>query len=375
MIRQNQITIDLGSIRHNYREMLLHEPKGVLVMPVVKANAYGHGLMEVSQTVLSEGAVCLAVAIPEEGIALRLGGVEPDRADILVLGAAMDRALAPAVEHSLTLTVFQSETVVALEKEAVRQGKTAKVHIKLDTGMGRIGLRTKEQALALRQSLEAAPHVKPTGIYTHFSDADSPEAGGGMNEYTKGQLRRFTELRACFPSEIPAHVANSAMSVLYPEACFSMVREGIALYGYPPVSTSLSFKRALTWTTEVCYVKQIEAGQAISYGRTFVTDKPMQVATVAVGYGDGYHRAASNRGYMLIGGHRCKILGRVCMDQTMVDVTGMNVAPGDEVVLIGQQGGETITAENVAAWADTISYEVLLAITDRVERRYVDLAK
>lgn len=374
MIRQNMITVDLGAIRDNYRALKERLPSGAKVIPVVKANAYGHGLMEVSRTVLSEGAVCLAVAIPEEGIALRLGGVTQEEADILVMGAATQRFIAPALDYGLTLTVFTPDMVEALESEAARRGVTANVHIKLDTGMGRIGLRTEEEAKRLIQSLHAAAHVKPTGIYTHFSDADAPEQGGDMNPYTREQLISFKRLLALFPG-IPAHAANSAMSVLYPEACFSAVREGIALYGYPPVETQIPFRRALEWKTEVCHVKTVERGQAISYGRTFVTDRETKIATIAVGYGDGYHRAASGRAQVLIGGRRCNILGRVCMDQAMADVSGMDVKVGDEVVLIGKQGSQEITAEDVAKWANTISYEVLLAIADRVEREYVTSSK
>ena len=369
MLRQNWVTVDLQAIRHNYHLLADPLPEGVRVMAVVKADAYGHGSVAVAKALLAEGAGALAVALPEEGITLREAGVT---APILVLGAAMPLAAEAAIEQYLTQTVFEPSTLALLEETAKRMGKTAMVHIKLDTGMGRIGLRTEAEAQALADALKDAPHVRVTGVYTHFSDADAPLEGGEMNEYTRAQLERFKVLRAFFPADIPSHVSNSAMSLLYPEARFQMVREGIALYGYPPIPTHLPFQPALSWQTEVVHIKDVEAGSAISYKRTYVADGPRRVATIAVGYGDGYHRALSNRGYVLIGGKRCAILGRVCMDQTMVDVSDVPQARvGDAAVLIGRQGDALIGADEVAGWAGTISYEVLLAITARVPRKTI----
>ncbi len=371
MLRRNQILIDLDCIRHNYRLLADALPPDVRVMAVVKANAYGHGMAEVAKAVVGQGARDLAVAIPEEGLTLREQGIADDVA-ILVLGAATDCAAEACIENGLTQTIFEPETVPMLEEVAVRVGKPALVHIKLDTGMGRIGLRSEGEADALRIALESAPHVKATGIYTHFADADNVPAGGGMNDFTQGQLARFRTLRARFRADIPAHVANSALCLVAPEAYFSMVREGISLYGYPPVSTSLPFEPALRWETEVTYVKDVPAGTTIGYGRAYTAPRDLRVATVAVGYGDGYHRAASNRGQMLVRGKRAPIIGRVCMDQVMLDVTDVpGVQTGDPVVLIGAQGAERIGADELAAWAGTISYEVLLAVTDRVTRVYL----
>lgn len=369
MLRQNRVLIDLDAIRANYQILKENIPSDVAVMPVIKANAYGHGMVETAHALSGLGASHFAVALPEEGIDLRLSGIE---GEILVLGAAMPAAASDAVRYGLTQTVFTPEMVALLESEAIAQNREALVHIKLDTGMNRIGLRTHEEAQKLAEALKDAPHVRPMGIYTHFADADSPLEGGALNAFTRQQLCRFKELRTHFDPSIPAHVANSAMSLLAPEAYFSMIREGISLYGYPPVETSLPFVPALSWLTEVVHVKEIQPGDTIGYGRTFTAEKPMRIATVAVGYGDGYHRACSNRGSMLIHGQLAPIVGRVCMDQTMVDVTHIpQVQPGDEVVLIGRQGLHTIDAEQLACWADTISYEVLLAITARVPRIYL----
>lgn len=369
MLRQNRVVIDLDAIRNNYRILKESVPAHVSVMPVVKANAYGHGMLETAQALAAMGAAHFAVALPEEGIDLRMGGIE---GEVLVLGAAMPRTAQEAVRWQLTQTVFTPDMLELLEQEAVRQQVPALVHIKLDTGMNRIGLRTAEEARAMSDMLKKCPHVRCNGIYTHFADADNPSDSGALNAFTCEQLSRFHQLRAAFDKDIPSHVANSAMSLLAPEAYFDMIREGISLYGYPPVHTDLPFRPALSWMTEVVHVKEIRAGETIGYGRSFHAAHDMRIATVAVGYGDGYHRAASNRGCVLIRGKRAPIVGRVCMDQTMVDVTDIpGVRTGDEVVLLGGQEADCISAEELAAWAGTISYEVLLAITQRVPREYI----
>ncbi len=372
LYRQNLVTVDLSAIRNNFLLMRSRVGQTVRVMAVVKANAYGHGIVEVSRTIEAAGGSDLAVAIPEEGIRLREAGI---RANILVLGAATDVAAEAAVVNDLTLTVFEPEMVAMLEETAQRIGKPALMHIKLDTGMNRIGLRTAGEADALAIALSQAPHVKATGIYTHFADADNLSKSG-ISDYTQKQLAAFRALKAHFDPSIPAHASNSAMSLLSAEADFSMIREGISLYGYPPVPTDLPFRPALRWEAEVVYVKDIAAGESVGYGCTFTAERPMRIATVAVGYGDGYHRAASNRGQMLVGGKRADIVGRICMDQTMIDVTGIDgVAVGSKAVLIGTQGDGRIGADELASWAGTISYEVLLAVTERVPRVYLPVSE
>lgn len=370
MLRNNYVTIDLAAIRNNYHVLRRRVPAGVRVMPVIKADAYGHGMLPVAQTLEAEGAEYFAVALVEEGIALRQAGI---KAGILVLGAAMADAVSEAVRYDLTQTVFSVEMLQLIDREAAQQQKTAQVHIKLDTGMNRIGLRTEDEARQVAGALAKAKNIKAAGIYTHFAVADEPMEDGSLNAYSRQQLERFKQLRACFDESIPAHVANSAMSLLAPEAYFSMIREGISLYGYPPVKTDLPFTPALTWRSEIVHIKNISEGETIGYGRSFIAPRDMRIATVAVGYGDGYHRAASNRGEMLVQGKRVPIVGRICMDQTMVDVTDLPQASvGDEVVLIGNQQGRSITAEELACWAGTISYEVLLGITARVPRIYLN---
>ncbi len=370
MLRNNYVTVDLAAIRNNYLVLRNCVPGHVRVMPVIKADAYGHGMIPVAKTLQTLGVNDFAVALVEEGIALRQAGIT---ARILILGAAMPNAAGEAVAYDLTQTVFSVDALDFINTEAARRHKTASVHIKLDTGMNRIGLRTEEEAAALSAALEQMIHVQATGIYTHFASADEPQADGSLNDYSHQQLERFIKLRSYFDPSIPAHVANSAMSLLAPEAYFSMIREGISLYGYPPVKTVLSFTHALSWHSEIVHIKEIQKGETIGYGRSYTAEKDMRIATVAVGYGDGYHRTASNKGEMLVGGRRAPIVGRICMDQTMVDVTHIPDAKvGDEVILIGSQQNETITAEEVAQWAGTISYEVLLGITARVPRLYMN---
>ncbi len=371
MLRQNLVRIDLNAIRDNYQLLKESLPAHVQVMAVVKANAYGHGMLECARALQDIGAAHFAVAIPEEGIELRQGGVT---GELLVLGAATPRSAQEAIRYELTQTVFTPEMVELLDQQAAHQGKDALVHVKLDTGMNRIGLRTCEEAQALARALQKADHVKATGVYTHFADADNAESPEALNTFSLQQLERFRKLRSYF--DVPAHAANSAASLIAPEANFDMVRQGISLYGYPPVPTALPFRPALSWTTEVVHVKSIAKGEPIGYGRSYTAPRDMRVATVTVGYGDGYHRACSNCGRMLIRGQYAPIVGRVCMDQTMVDVTDIpECCVGDEVVLIGRQGQNGITAEDVAQWAQTISYEVLLAVTPRVPREYSGLSE
>lgn len=370
MYRHNRITIDLSAIRNNYQLMASHLPGNVRVMAVVKANAYGHGMTEVARTVADAGCRDLAIAISEEGIALRQNGFQNE--NILVLGAVHERAIEPSVANGLTLTVFDPAMVEKIDACASRMRRTASVHIKLDTGMGRIGLRTEAEANALQKALRKASHVQATGIYTHFADADHLGEDGGLCDYSRNQLRLFHQLKSSFDPAIPAHASNSAMSLVSADANFSMIREGISLYGYPPVPTELPFRHAVHWEAEIVHVKDVPAGTCIGYGCTYTAQKPMRIATIAAGYGDGYHRTVSNRGEVLVLGRRARIVGRVCMDQIMADVSDIDhVRTGDIAVLIGRQGDGFIGADELAAWADTISYEVLLSITTRVPRIYL----
>lgn len=358
-------TTDLAVLRQNVKLIRDLLPAHTMLMAVVKADAYGHGIVPVAQNALKAGADWLAVARTDEGVVLRKAGTH---APILVLGASSEQEIGDGVQHGLTLAVTDARMVHAVQHWAVRTGKCGLVHLKIDTGMGRIGVRTQDDVQAVLHALDACPDVRLTGSFTHFADAD-----GTSDDYTLMQLARFQELTALLPEGIIRHCANSAAIQRYPEAAMDMVRAGISMYGYPPVPADTPLHPVLDWRTAVTHVKSLQPGEKVSYGCTFTAERPMKVATIACGYGDGYHRAASGKAQVLIHGQRCPVVGRICMDQMMADVTGLDeVHPGDEAILIGRSGDEAITAEALAAWCGTISYEVLLAATERVHRRWIN---
>lgn len=364
--RGTYIRVDLNAIAHNTAALRQSIGDTPHMMAVVKANAYGHGLIPVALTALEHGADWLGVAIPEEGETLRAAGIH---APILVLGGVNAKGAEASVRFGLTQTVFDEARVYQLEDAAKRLGSSASVHIKCDTGMGRIGVRTCEELQAVLRAIDACPHVRLTGAFTHFADADSTE-----DSYSLQQIAAFDAMRAYLPAGIICHAAASAAALRFPQARYQMVRQGISLYGCPPVADCPALSPALSWHTEIVHIKNVHIGDAVSYGCTFRAQRETKVATLPVGYGDGYHRALSGKARVLIGGIRCPVIGRVCMDQIMADVT--DVAPeaafiGAPAVLLGTQGKHSITATELAAWAGTISYEMLLAATARVPITYV----
>ena len=358
-------TIDLAALRENVRLIRAQLPEKTMLMAVVKADAYGHGIVETAQNVLRAGADWLAVARTDEGAVLRRAGV---KAPVLVLGASSDMEIADGVIHGLTMAVCSAQKVRVMQKAAAASGMPGLMHLKIDTGMGRIGARTEAEVQEVLDALAQSPDVRLTGAFTHFADADGTE-----DDYTLMQLSRFQALLALLPEGIIRHCANSAAIHRYPEAAMDMVRAGISMYGCPPVETDMPLQPVMDWRTAVTYVKTVQPGDKISYGCTFTADRPMKLATVACGYGDGYHRAATGRAEVIIHGCRVPVVGRICMDQMMADVTGIDgVVPGDEVMLLGAQGDARITADELGAWSGTIGYEVLLAATDRVHRVWVN---
>ena len=365
MQRVNFCEIDLDAIRHNVGVMRPHIAGGAAFLAVVKANAYGHGAVQVARAALEAGASMLAVAIPEEGIELRRAGID---APILVLGGADEAAADAIVAADLTQVVFDEARIRALSAAGERLERRAKVHIKLDTGMNRIGVRTAQEAQALTRLIDSLPGIELTGCFTHMATADEP-----FREGTLEQIARFEALSAAIaqvhPAPIVRHAANTASIFRYPQAHYDMVRGGIALYGYPPVPEAQGLWPAMRWVTRAVYVKTIAPGDQVSYGGTFTASRDTRVMTVPVGYADGYRRGLSGKGCVLVRGQRAPILGRVCMDQIMVDVTDIPGAQaGDEVVLLGAQGEDCISAQEMADWLDTISYEVLCSPSARVPR-------
>ena len=366
MIPRNRRVVDLKNIEQNMRAICSALPENVRALAVVKADGYGHGAPQTATAAIKGGASMLAVASVEEGILLRNDGIA---VPILVLGAIIGYDVRKGVEYDLIQTVCSPEMVRMCESAANELKKQAEVHLKIDTGMGRIGVRTEDERDVVLKSLQECPHVKMSGVYTHFSDADDGEEG---ESYTEQQFHRFLEMTAVLPDTVLRHCCNSAAIHRHPEMYLDMVRAGISLYGYPPVKTDLQLKPCMTWTASVSYVKELPAESYVSYGRTWQAEHPVKAATITCGYGDGYHRCAAGKAYVLIRGKKAKIIGRICMDQMVADVTDIpGVTAGDEVILIGHDEREEITAEDLAKWSGTISYEILLGAGSRVKREIV----
>jgi alanine racemase len=362
--------VDLDAIAHNARELKEHAGPETELMAVVKANAYGHGAVPVAKTALENGASCLAVNRTLEGVELRQAGLT---APILILGYSLPSEAETIVRWDLTPTVTTVEGALALSAMSDRQGKVTLIHVKVDTGMGRFGLLPDEVVPFVRRIAEL-PGLKLEGLFTHFAVADLADKTYTCRQFGLYMqvVRQLEDAGFTIPLK---HVANSATNLDLPEMHLDMVRCGIALYGLRPsdeVEPAIPLKPAMALKSRVARVRTLPPGSSISYGCTYTTTRPTPVALVPVGYGDGYHRILSNKGSVLIGGKRAPIVGRVCMDQFVVDVTGIDgVRQDDEVVVFGRQGGEEISAEEVAALADTINYEVVTSILPRVTRVYL----
>jgi alanine racemase len=362
--------IDLDAIAWNVQRLKEHVGERTALMAAVKANAYGHGTLPVARAALQNGASRLAVARVEQGMKLRKAGIE---APILLLCYATPAQAADIVWHRLTPTVNALELAHALSQAVAAQGTLAlPVHIKVDTGMGRFGL-LPEEVLDFVRAVAALPGLILEGFYTHFSSADEADASHTQRQFALycQVVQRIEQAGIGVPIK---HVANSAATMRFPQMHLDMVRCGIAIYGLypsPEVERNITLRPAMTLRSHVGRVRTLPAGWGISYGRTYVTTRPTPVALIPMGYGDGYQRILSNRGAVLIRGRRAPILGRVCMDQFAVDVSDIpGIAEGDAVVLLGRQGEDEIDADEIAAWAGTINYEVVTAILPRVPRVY-----
>ena len=362
--RSNYVQVDLGALRHNLR-VVREVLEGTPYLAVVKADAYGHGAPEVSEVCLSEGAKMLGVALSEEGEELRERGIG---APVLVLSGVNPAGAGADVRLGLTQTVFDAAGVECLEAACERENRRIGVHVKADTGMGRIGVRNRAEAEEVLKALSRAPRVVLEGLYTHFAAADEKDEG-----YTRMQAERFEDIRALLPSGITVHASASAALCRFPDLRFDMVRAGIVMYGCPPwEECGLDLKQVMQWKSEVCCVRDLAPGESVGYGHAFTAGRAMKAAVVCVGYGDGYPRLLSGRGHVLIKGVRCPIIGRICMDVMMADVSLVpDVSAGDEAVLMGESGGERITADDLAALTETISYEILLSPSRRVPRVFI----
>ena len=365
--RPTRIRVDLAAIGHNFHALQAHARAPV--MGIVKANAYGHGLVPVALHLQAQGIGQLGVALVEEGLALRRAGVT---VPILVMGGIHAPQVTQFLACDLEVTVSSVAKLRQVEQAAASLGRKAVIHLKIDTGMERIGVHS-ENAGAFIEAAVASPWCAVKGIYSHLACADDP-----ASPMTREQLQRF--LHACgyfdrIGAPMPIrHLANSGGVLHFPETCLDMVRPGIALYGVMPDPASrptVELKPALSLVSQVVYFKVVQAGRTVSYGATWTATADTRVVTVPIGYGDGYPRSLSSRGEVLVRGKRHPIVGRVCMDQFMVDLgPGGSAYNEDEVVLIGRQGGEAISCESVAQAAGTIPYEILTGLNARIPREY-----
>jgi alanine racemase len=376
--------IDLSAYAHNIKELRRVTQSGARLMAVVKANGYGHGAVEVARTALQNGAESLGVARLHEAVELREAGLE---APILIFGYSPPDSAETLINYDLTQTVYSPATAEALSDQAARKGKI-KIHIKVDSGMGRLGLLLDKLADGISDDISTAntigditainrlANLEIEGIFTHFASADSAD-----KSYANKQLDRFTDflnrLNRAGLSPPVGHAANSAAVIDMPDSHLDMVRPGIATYGlYPSDEVNhrrVHLKPVMTLKSRIIHLKKVPAGFNISYGITFQTRNPTTIATVPVGYADGLNRLLSSRGHMLVHGHRIPIVGRICMDLTMLDVGSLSsVAIEDEVVVFGPQGRKAVTADELASTLNTINYEIVTSITARVPRVYLE---
>jgi len=367
-MRPTRVEIDLDSIAYNIHQIRKKVGNKTKTMAVMKANAYGHGAVEVAKVAIDAGAQWLAVALVEEGIQLREAGIQ---SPILILGSTPPDQVHEVIKYNLSQTVCSRELIETLSNEAQSWNQTAKVHIKVDTGLGRLGIFPEEVAAFVKES-SCLEGIEIEGIFTHFSVADEDKA------FTELQIKKFKEVISNLEREkihIPLkHAANSAAVVGFASSYFNLVRPGIILYGLypsPEMNRTIPLKPAMSFKTKITYLKRVPAGYSLSYDRTFTTKRKSLIAILPVGYADGYPRALSNKGEVLIKGKRAPVVGMICMDMTLVDVTHIpDVKVGDEVVLFGKQNGAQISADEIASKSDLINYEILCGISKRVPRIY-----
>jgi alanine racemase len=365
-LRPTYAVVSLSRLRANVEAVKRHVTPA-RVMAVLKANAYGHGLEAVART-LAPHVDALGVALVEEGIGLRRLGLENP---ILVFGGTWTRQIPLFLEHGLTITVPSQARLRDVEAAAAAAKARARVHLKIDTGMERIGVHYYS-AEPLLEAAARSPHVEVEGIYSHFANADALDLADARRQLERFQeVLRFYERRA-LPTPL-RHIANSAATLRLRDSHLDMVRPGLLLYGVSPFGadrTALPVQPVLAWKSRVVYFKVVAAGARVSYGGTWSSDRPVRVVTVPVGYADGYFRSMSNRAQVLLRGTRYAQVGAICMDQMMVNIEQGSGYNGDEVVLIGEQNGQRLTVEELAGWAGTIPYEILTAISERVPRIY-----
>jgi alanine racemase len=356
--------VNLSALKHNIAEIRKLLAPSVKFMAVVKANAYGHGAPAVARAAVEAKAEYLGVANLKEALELREAGI---LSPILILTESPTSVADEIIQHDLTQTIYSFSEAQALSEEAQKRKKNVKVHVKIDTGMGRVGVLPSE-AIAFLTKIFSLPGLRVEGIFTHFARADEPD-----HPFTPEQFQKFQQIIQRVPHIPLKHAANSAATLFHPQTHLDMVRVGLMMYGLYPQGNSrrkLDLQPVLSFKSRITYLKKVPAGTPLSYGSTYVTTSETTIATIPVGYADGYSRKLSNRGQVLIRGRRYPVVGRVSMDLTLVNVGSAKVEVGDEVILIGEQDGQVISADELAALEDTISYEIVCGIGKRVPRIY-----
>ena len=364
------VEIDLSAIRHNFRAIKALVGPSVKIMPVVKANAYGHGMIPVSKTLIEEGADFLAVSYLEEGIKLRKAGIS---IPIIILLGISPRDVERAFFYQLTPVIYTIELARAISDVAKEKKMDVPIYVKIDTGMGRLGVFYKE-AIQFLNTLKGFPGLEIEGLTSHLAVAESDPS------FTKKQINRLKKIikdvKNLGINLKYSHIANSAAAIQYKESYFQVIRPGLSIYGIYPdeaLRKKISLKQAMSFKTRIIYLKRLPPRTGISYGHTFITNRETRVAVLPVGYDHGLPRRLSNKGDVLVKGMRSRILGTVCMHLTMIDITNIpGVDMEEEVVILGRQGNEVITAEEIAKKAGTISYDIVCSIGSRNPKKYVD---
>lgn len=361
-------TVNLDAIYDNVVNLGKRLKEGTKIIAVVKTDGYGHGAIPIAKTI-NELVYAYAVATVDEAVNLRRHGIIKP---IYVIGYTHESQLKRLIAYDIRASVFTYDMGKAVSEMALAEGKVAKIHIKVDTGMSRIGFKPDDESAAIVKKISELPNLEIEGIFTHFAKADEKDKMATRNQYElfSNFINKLEKLGVQIPVK---HCSNSAAMMELPEYNLDACRAGIAMYGLYPseeVDKSLvDLKPALGLKSHIAYIKTIEKGTEVSYGGTFVADREMKIATIPLGYGDGYRRSLSNKGYVLINGKKANILGRICMDQFMVDVTDINASKDDEVVLLGKSGNEELSAERLAEMAGlTFNYEIVCDIGKRIPR-------
>jgi alanine racemase len=369
IVRPTLVEVDLSRLANNFQAIRQHVAPAK-VMPILKANAYGHGLLRTAQLMESLGADYIGVAVLEEGVLLRQNGI---RMPILVLGGILGNQVPGFLKYDLTITASSADKLSQVDEIATQLGVKAKVHLKIDTGMERIGVHYYSADSFLESALNCRS-INFEGIYSHFANAELTDLSDARR-----QLERFHEVlyfyeKHSLPPPPIRHMANSPAILQLPEAYFDMVRPGILLYGVYPssqISHTILVRPALSWKSRVVYFKVILPGHPVGYGSTWQTDHMVRAVTVPVGYGDGYFRSMSNKAQVILRSKKYPVVGRISMDQIVINIEWDSAYNDDEVILIGESGSESIICEDLAEWAGTIPYEILTNINTRVPRIYI----